>query len=363
MSGRIGGGDRYATAALVAEAFAADLPAGAVPGVVVASGEDAAGGIDALSATFLAGHVGAPVLLTARDRLPAPTRDAAAALLGGSGGGSGGGSSAGAGAGAGAGRTVHVMGGPAVVADAVLDHLRELLPGAQVVRVQGGDRYATAAAAARLGAASIAPRALLAGSPAARTALVASGTNPADGLSAGPLAYAGRVPLLLTARDALPDATRSALRDLGIAQVVVLGGSAVVSSRVLDALAADGLEVVVAAGATRYDTAAVLLALASAPQAGAGAATGPGGVAGFGLGFADAAQGYLVNGVRFPDALASGPLAGSRQRPLYLTAPSGLSGETAGALAATATSSVTAIGLAGAVPDAVLEAADAAARA
>ncbi len=350
MAPRIGGPTRYDTAALLAQEFLAVRgggagAAGAVGAVVVCSGEDAAQGIDALSATFLAGALGAPVLLTARDALPEPTAAALRTLLAGT-----------------TAPSVHVMGGPAVVSDAVIAQLRQVLPAASVTRVQGEDRYGTAAAAARLGAGAIGTRALLAGVGARRTALLASGTNPADGLSAGPVAFAGRIPLLLTARDALPEATTSVLRDLGIDQVVALGGTAAISTRVLDALDAAGTAVVTVPGATRYDTAAILLALASSPQA-TGATTGaPGpGVSGLGLAFTDADAGYLANGARFPDALAAGPVAGAALRPLFLTAPSGLGPETATVITASAVRTVTAIGLTGAVPDAVLDAAGAAA--
>ena len=75
MADRTGGEDRYATAALVAAQVVAVLRAQGTPpgGVLLASGEDASGGIDALSASFLAGHLSAPLLLTARGSLPAPT--------------------------------------------------------------------------------------------------------------------------------------------------------------------------------------------------------------------------------------------------------------------------------------------------
>lgn len=331
---RIGGASRYDTAALLADEFVAVT--GARPrAVVIASGEDAKQGIDALSATFLAGVLGAPVLLTARDALPAPTADALARL----------------------GATdVRVMGGPGVVSDAVVAALGA--SGAAVSRVNGSDRYDTAARAARLGADAVRSYALMEGVGSRRTALLASGTNPADGLSAGPLAYAARVPLLLSARDELPAPTRSVIADLGIGQVVALGGSAALSPRALATLDAAGVAVLTVPGTSRFDTAAILLALASCPQLGPEAAAGKGGATGgFGLAFADAAQGYLANGERFPDALAAGPVAGAALRPLFLTRATVLAAETAAVIGAAAARSMTAIGLAGAVGDAVLAAA------
>ncbi|MBC3762887.1 cell wall-binding repeat-containing protein [Quadrisphaera oryzae] len=342
MADRTGGEDRYATAALVAAQVVAVLRAAGTPpgGVLLASGEDASGGIDALSASFLAGHLSAPLLLTARGSLPAPTaaalRDLLPALPGGP--------------------VVHVMGGPAVVAPDVERAVTAL--GARVVRVAGDDRYGTAAAAAALGAPSARAHALVGGPSGAspqRTAILASGTSPADALAAGPLACAARVPLLLTARDALPEATRTALSSLQVRQVVTLGGPAAIGTAVLDALDALGLAVLPVRGSDRFDTAAVLLALACAPPLDSTAEDGD--VGGFGTGFDTAASGYLANGTRFPDALACGPLAGLSGRPLFLTGPDALSDATRALLPGTAARSLVGVGRSGALPDAVLDAA------
>ncbi|MGQ7295006.1 cell wall-binding repeat-containing protein [Quadrisphaera sp. KR29] len=344
---RTGGDDRYGTAALLAAEVVSVLREdGRAPGgVLLASGEDASGGIDALAASFLAGHLQAPLLLTARSALPAPTAAALRDLLPSlpSGGG---------------GPVVHVMGGTAVVTPDVQRAVEAL--GARVVRVAGDDRYATAAAAARLGAASARTWALVGGTGggAQRTALLASGTNPADALSAGPLACAAGVPLLLTRREALPDPTRAALRELGVRQVVTLGGSAAISTAVLDALDAMGLVVLPVRGADRFDTSALLLALACAPPLDGSAAEGA--VGGFGIGFEAATTGHLANGVRFPDALACGPLAGLARRPLLVTGPDALAEATRSVLPGTGVRTLVGVGRSGALPDAVLDAAVAA---
>lgn len=342
-SDRVGGEDRYATAALVArEVVSALAAAGTQPGgVLLASGEDAPGGIDALAASSLAGHLSAPLVLTQRSSLPPATaavlRDLLPKLPS-----------------SGGGPVVHVMGGTAVITADVERALAAL--GARVVRVAGDDRYATAAAAAKLAAPSAKSYALLPGG-AQRTAVIASGTNPADALSAGPLVCAAKVPLLLTARDALPAATAAALAELGVKQVVTLGGSAAISTRVLDALAASGLAVLPVRGSDRFDTAAVLLSLACAPELGSSAKDGD--VGGFGLPFDAATSGYLANGVRFPDALAAGPLAGLQRRPLFVTSPDALSPATASLLPGTAARSLVAVGGPSAVPQALLVAASA----
>ncbi len=343
-SSRIGGDDRFATAALLAtEVVTALRAAGKAPGgVLLASGEDSSGGIDALAASFLAGHLSAPLLLTSRGSLPAATETALRGLLPQL-----------------PAPVVHVMGGTAVVTPAVQAAVEAL--GARVVRVAGDDRYATAAAAARLGAASIRSYSLVAdasGARARRTAVVASGTNPADALSAGPLACAAGVPLLLTPREALPAATRDALRDLSIGQVVTLGGPSAISTAVLDALDALGLPVLPVRGTDRFDTSAVLLSLAAAPELGSSARDGD--VGGFGLPLDQAGTGYLANGVRFPDALACGPLAGLSRRPLLVTGPDALADATRSVLPGTAVRALVGVGRSGALPDAVLTAAQAA---
>ena len=82
--------------------------------------------------------------------------------------------------------------------------------------------------------------------------------KPADALAAGPLAYGQQWPVLLTARDALPDVTRSALDDLGVRHVVVVGGTGVVSDAVVADLQRGGRTVERVAGADRMATATAL---------------------------------------------------------------------------------------------------------
>lgn len=155
---RAAGADRYATAAALALDALAATDSSAAPAVVyLASGQVFA---DALSASSAAGRSGAPLLLTTAGTLPEPTT----ALL----------------------RTwrparVVVVGGTAVVSDAVLDQVRAAT-GGSVERLAGPTRYETAAAVlgAELGAGR-APRALW----------VASGEAFSDALVGAAAAAAG----------------------------------------------------------------------------------------------------------------------------------------------------------------------------
>jgi len=200
---RIGGADRYATAA---DLSAATFSPG-VPVAYVATGSDFP---DALAASTAGGLRGGPVLLTRRDSLPATTAAELGRLKP---------------------ATIVVVGGPSVVSDAVLDRLTGLAP--TVTRAAGPDRYATAAA---VSAATVAPD--------APVAYIATGTAFPDGLTAAPVAAHEGGPLLLVTRDRIPDATLAELGRLRPHRIVVIGGPGAVSDRVLaglrDALAADG---------------------------------------------------------------------------------------------------------------------------
>jgi putative cell wall-binding protein len=219
---RLAGADRYATAAAVA--LDRWSPRGASD-VVVAGGEDPA---DALAGAYVSGLHSSPVLLTARDALPAVTLDALRAI---------------------APNTVHVLGGTASVGPGVVDALQA--EGWSVQRHAGADRYATAAAVARSGGSAIVGSWRSEG----RTAVVANGRAPFDALAAGPLVAGQLLPLLLVERDGVPAATGAVLDDLEIAHVIVLGGTGAVSDGVVDALVASGRTVRRVAGVDRTATA------------------------------------------------------------------------------------------------------------
>ena len=294
---RVSGLDRYATAALVAQAtFAAPNP-----NIILVSGENFP---DGLASAGLAGAANAPILLTTPNVLPAVTANAMAALFGAS-----------------VTKTVHIIGGTSAVSAAVATQVQAL--GYTVNRVAGADRYATAAAVAAFQA-TLAPVGItfVAGAPL-RTAIVATGQNFPDALSAGGGAFFGKHPILLTQTATLPAVTSSALTSLSIQRVILLGGTSAVSAAVESAIAAQGILVSRLAGADRGATAkAVADAFVATAAAGGlnfygGAASAAcltvGGVVQAGPNVA-----LVVDGDNFADAMSAAPHSGTCRAPILL---------------------------------------------
>lgn len=262
------GASRADTAALVAERTAREAPRSTT--ALLARDDDFP---DALAAAGLAGALRAPVLLTAPETLTARTAEALDEL----------------------GITdVVLLGGP----DAIAPGVEASLARARAVRrIQGPDRYATAAALAESVTAA-GPGEPIAGQ---RMVLLASGTTFADALAAGPLAAGGRRPLVLTQAETLTAVTAVALRRLAPERVLVLGGEAAVSETVTAQVAALGPTVQRVGGAERTATAAAIAEVVLAD---------PG---------TSATRVLLARADAFPDALAAGPRAGAVGAPLLLT--------------------------------------------
>ena len=89
---------------------------------------------------------------------------------------------------------------------------------------------------------------------------VVTGENFPDALGAGPAAAIVKSPILLVAQNSIPGETISELIRLAPDKIIIVGGTAVVSTAVEDRLAAYAGTVERIAGSNRYDTAAKLSA-------------------------------------------------------------------------------------------------------
>jgi len=195
---RIAGGNRFETSAKTAlQAY----PNGAET-VIIARGDDQGNFADALAASYLAGVEKAPILLVSPGSLPQEIENAVKELKA---------------------KKAYVLGGELAVSEAVASKLKTLV--LQVERITGQNRYATAAAIAAKGG-------------PAETAIVVSGFAPADSLVAGPLAFGEKHPILLVDKNSVPAGTKKAITDLGIKNIIVIGGENAVSKAVYNELKA-----------------------------------------------------------------------------------------------------------------------------
>lgn len=261
---RLAGAGREATAAAIAlEAY----PDGSGE-VVIAAGGDYP---DALAGGPLASRLGAPLLLTRTGSLPPETLAALDAL--------------------GPARAT-VLGGTAAVSEHVAAQLSSR--GIEVRRIAGATRVDTAARiAATLGGGR-------------QRVFVAWQGGFADALSAAAPAGMLDAPVVLSAASGLPEASAKALRDSGAGEVVLVGGSRVLSREVERevAEALPGARVRRLAGPTRFGTNRAVNEWASEA-----------------VGDLDASGLVVAQGEVFPDALAGGPFAARRRQLLAIVPP------------------------------------------
>ncbi|SCG49817.1 WD40-like Beta Propeller Repeat [Micromonospora inositola] len=163
----------------------------------------------------------------------------------------------------------------------------------RTVRVAGQDRFGTAVAASQAhwgkydDPADVRPR--------AGAVVLSRSDTYADALGGSALAAAKKGPLLLTPPTALQPQTADEIRRVLPAggTVYLLGSEGALSNTVRDAVARLGFKVVRLAGADRFGTSiAIANAIDSTPD-----------------------QVLVATGMNFPDALAAGAAAGSRNRP------------------------------------------------
>ncbi len=259
---RLAGSNRYATAVEVSKR---GFPTGAST-VFIASGATFP---DALAAGPAAGTLGASLLLTPPTALASVVRDEIIRLNP---------------------DTIYLVGGTGAVSTAVENALKVLQP--NTIRLAGANRYATGAAIVEE----------VWGGTTVPEVFIATGRNYPDALSAGAVAAAEGVPVVLVdgSRSTVPQATIDLIADLDPAQITIAGGISAVSAGIASQLdAAFTAEVRRLAGANRYETSAAINLDAYPTNAGVIYATGTG----------------------FADALAGAAFAGRAQIPVYLVQP------------------------------------------
>lgn len=177
---------------------------------------------------------------------------------------------------------VYVLGGQGAVSETVVQELKA--NSIDVTRIDGSNRYDTAAKIAKTALSS------------SQKAYVVSGSNYADALSISSYAAAQQIPLLLTAKDSVPAETLEALQALGVSQVTLVGGEGVISPASAGQLESAGFTVSRLAGEDRYLTNAQVLKS---------------------LDF-DLDNLVVATGASFPDALAGSVLAAKHDGPILL---------------------------------------------
>ena len=167
-----------------------------------------------------------------------------------------------------------------------------------VYRIYGKDRYETAIEISKTG-----------WPDGADTVVLARDITFPDALAGATLAYQEGAPILLNPKDSLNGKVKERIRELGVKEVVILGGEGAISSKVAKELVSSGLHVRRIGGETRYETAANI-----AKELG------------------EYNQAIIAYGGNFPDALSIAPYAAFNGIPILLTPKDELAIETKEAL-------------------------------
>jgi putative cell wall-binding protein len=276
---RLSGADRYATAARVSNQDAVVRNYGQSV-VYVASGANFP---DALAGAAAAGVHGAPLLLVGTNTIPTATATELTRLEP---------------------DVIIVLGGTASISSATLNQLTYYV-GRAVYRIGGTDRYDTATLVSETNF-----------SPGVPVAYVASGRNFPDALGGAASAGVLGGPVLLVPGTTVPSEVAAELARLAPQKIVILGGTASVSSGVatqlLTFVGGDPGREVRWFGPDRYATAAAI-----------SANTFPSG---------RPPVVYVADGQNFPDALSGAPTAGYQGAPLLLVTPTSIPAATAAEL-------------------------------
>lgn len=155
----------------------------------------------------------------------------------------------------------------------------------KVTRLAGDDRYKTSV--------EISKSVWKDGS--SQGAILATGENYPDALSAAPFAKKINAPILLTNKDQLNTDTEAELTRLGVKTVYIVGGTGVISPAVESKLKSMKIDTIRLAGKDRYETSVKIAEQLDAPK-----------------------QLAVTTGEDFSDALSIAPFAASKNMPIIL---------------------------------------------
>ncbi|MDR3586985.1 MAG: cell wall-binding repeat-containing protein [Desulfosporosinus sp.] len=156
-------------------------------------------------------------------------------------------------------------------------------PSPTITRLSGTDRYSTATSIARQGWTQ------------SDYCILTYGENYPDALSAVPLAKKYNAPILLTTSSSIPDTTKQELIDLQTKNVIIIGGTGVISTSVESELQSMGITPTRIAGLDRYETSIKIAQQFSSPT-----------------------EVFVATGEDYPDALSIASIAGIKQDPIIL---------------------------------------------
>lgn len=248
-------------------------------------------------------------------------------------------------------QTVWIIGGPQAIPTSVETQLTTPtsaggagLDASRIQRVFGPTRFETAVEVSK----RIQTVAFLAAKP---TAILVRGDSFADAVIAGPTTFGiaggiGSHPIFLVNRDTIPAGVVEQLRARGITNVLIVGGTAVVSDTVRLGIQSLGISVTRVAGADRYATAATLSQLLITPIP----------LGGFGWNAGDVALVDISDSSQGFDAISAVGLLGPTRRIMLGVTPSRLPAATTTYLRTlrSLTTRLTVIGSSTAVTDAVV---------
>lgn len=256
---RLGGSDRYATAALINNEMQSET-------LILVSGSDFA---DALSASGLVKNYNAEIHLVNRGDLDSNTIDSLNNNEF---------------------KRAIIVGGTTAVSSKIEDELIKKLGSENVERLGGLNRYETSAI--------VASKIINNSQYGILNAFIATGKDFADALSVAPIAAYSGYPIILTPGDSLTQSSINVLNNEKVSFCYKIGGENVVSDKIDSLIGKESYYIERLGGSDRYETNKAVIGKFNFVH--------------------NSKSAYVVNGLDFPDALTGSVLAANNIAPIVL---------------------------------------------